>query len=322
MRIRKIFLISLIILSISGLCFGQKVVEDENWLREIAGEYCSGYSILTYQYKNFSKQDVANAKEKLKLIKQFVPKNEWEGVYANRSVAVGDEGLVWNSEGGFFSFYCYHDLRSLNYGKVKGSADFVELVSEEPAISNNKKQAAKIENKLIKVKIGERHFLVPENYLNDFTVEAAGLSTKLQNYSFYYWEKVDDIEKKIFGLPILPEKYKNFLRFPIETEITRIGSRKIAKARSFPPSEEIHYPVTLKAGKNDGLKKQMNFFVEDLGEWIQITKVFQTSSNGFIRRDFNENRQEQCFNNEGGSGLIIPCKEIKIGMKARTKGNF
>jgi hypothetical protein len=78
----------------------------------------------------------------------------------------------------------------------------------------------------------------------------------------------------------------------------------------------------LNAGKNKNIKIGMNFFVEDLGEWIQITKVFQKSSIGFIRRDFDENKQEQCRDSERGSGQITPCKEIKIGMKAKTKGSF
>lgn len=66
----------------------------------------------------------------------------------------------------------------------------------------------------------------------------------------------------------------------------------------------------------------MNFFVEDLGEWIEIIKVLQNSSLGFIRRDFNENKQEQCWDSECGSGQLISCKEVKIGMKAKTNGSF
>ncbi len=320
MKIVKTFLI---ILSVSGFCFGQ-VVEDENWIKEIAGEYCSGYRYLTYQYKTFSKENVAKAKEKLKLIKQSVPKNEWEGIYTNRGVAIGDDGLVWNSRGGFLSFYCYHELTSLDYGSIKESPDSVELVSEKSVISTaNKKQIAKTENKLVKVKFGERHFLVPENLLKYFTAKAAGLSTNMdESYSNYYLDKVEDIEKAIFGLPILPAEYKHFLRYPIKAKIISAGSKKIipneqsTKEFNF---DDIHYPVTLNAGKNKNIKIKMNFFVEDLGEWIEITKVFQTKSIGFIRRDFDENGWEQCRDSEGGSGQLIPCKEIKVGMMSKTK---
>ena len=63
----------------------------------------------------------------------------------------------------------------------------------------------------------------------------------------------------------------------------------------------------------------MNFFVEELGEWIEITKILQTKSIGIIRRDFDENKKEQCFDSESGSGNIVPCKEIRVGMKSKTK---
>ena len=63
----------------------------------------------------------------------------------------------------------------------------------------------------------------------------------------------------------------------------------------------------------------MNFYVADLGEWIEITEVSANKSIGKFRRSLDEDNQEQCFDLEGGQGQIIPCQEIKIGMKAKTK---
>jgi hypothetical protein len=114
------------------------------------------------------------------------------------------------------------------------------------------------------------------------------------------------------------------LRYPLQAKIISAGSKKIipneqsTKEFNF---DDIHYPVTLNAGKNKNIKIKMNFFVEDLGEWIEITKVSQTKSIGFIRRDFDENGQEQCRDSEGGSGQLIPCKEIKVGMISKTKAS-
>lgn len=65
----------------------------------------------------------------------------------------------------------------------------------------------------------------------------------------------------------------------------------------------------------------MNFFVEDLGEWIQIEKVLPNHSNGFIKRRFDDNKNEECFDSEGGSGSTIPCKKISVGLKVRTKAS-
>jgi hypothetical protein len=63
----------------------------------------------------------------------------------------------------------------------------------------------------------------------------------------------------------------------------------------------------------------MNFFVEDLNEWIEITEVLPNSSIGKIIRGFDENGKENCRELEQGQGIGTPCKEIKIGMKVRTK---
>lgn len=320
MNLLKTFLI---FLSFSGFCIGQEYTEDENWIREIGGAY-SSERFISYRYNNFTEEDVPKAKQKLKSIKQFAPKNEWEGVYS-RGIEVGDVRLIWNLEGGFFDYYYYHELRSLNYGKIKESPSLIELVSEKPLISTPaKKQSVTSVNKLVKVKVGERHFLVYENRVQDFAERAVGLSIDLQDY-FYYWSKVEDYEKNVFGLPILPSEYKHLLRYPIEAKILSVGRKKIipneqsTKEFNF---DDIHYPITLNAGKNKSIKIGMNFFVEELGEWIEITKVAQTKSIGFIKRNFDEDGRERCWDSEGGSGQLISCKEIKVGMMSKTKGNL
>ncbi|HEY0049206.1 MAG TPA: hypothetical protein VGB68_07975 [Pyrinomonadaceae bacterium] len=324
MNLTKTLRLLLVFLSISGICSAQEFTEEENWIREIAGEYCRGYRFLAYRFETFTKQDVIKAKEKLKSIKQFAPESEWEGVYFG-NVALGDNGLLWSAEGGFLKFYCYHELGRLDYGKVSESPGFVEIISEKPAASTpDQKPNGKTENKLIKVKFGESHYLVPENSLQHFTTRAAGLGTSSDNYADFYWLKREDFEKKVFGLPVLPKEYKHLLRFPVETRIISVGKRQIIRNKQSTEEynfDDIHYPVTLDAGKNRNIKPGMNFYVDDLGEWVEITGVFQKSSIGRIRRDFDENKNEQCRNGELGGGDIISCKKIKFGMKAKTKFN-
>lgn len=322
MRSNKIFKTFLFFLLIAGFCFGQESVADENWIGEIGGFYCCS-PFITYRYDDFTIEDVERAKQKLKSIKKFTSGSEWEGIYY-RSVSVGDDRMVWDSEGGFFAFYYYHELRSLNYGQIKELPGLIELVSEKPLTASfAKRTSAKTDDRLVKVKVGERHFLVEENRVRDFAERAVGLSTELEDYS-YYWSKAEDDEKKVFGLPVLPAGYKRFSRNPLEARIISVGRKKIipneqsAKEFNF---GEIHYPVTLNAGKNKNVKSGMNFFVEDLGEWIEITKVFQKHSTGKISRIFGEGNKEQCLDSERGQGLIIACKEIKVGTRAKTKAS-
>jgi hypothetical protein len=317
MRRTNIFTVVLSILLISAVCFGQDDGSDENWLLEFRGEY-TNYERIFYQFTTFTKEDVANAKQKLKSIKTFAPKDEWEGIYYDNT-PVGDSRLIWNAEGGFLDFYFYHQLKSLDFGKVAVLADMIELVSEKSLNSNPGK--TKADSKFVKVKVGEVHYLIPENRLKDFCESAVGLNTDLGFINNYYWAKEEDLNKKVFGLPVLPKKYAYLIRYPIEAKIIRVGKRKIVKSESDSLFSEIHYDVIISAGKNKRIESGMNFFVEALGEWVQIEKVFTNSSVGFIRREFDEDKKEECLDSEGGSGNFIPCKKIAVGMKAKTKAS-
>ncbi len=314
MQRRELVTTLIIFLSLAGYCFGQEIVEDENWLTGLGTEADSLPSLVYLSY--FSKEELTKSKHRLKIVRQFSPKGEWEGIYYSNT-EIGDSKLIWNAEGGFFNLYFYHYLKRFDYGMVNASHSFVELISEKIP-NSGKKQSAE---KLIKVKVGEKHFLVPENRLQDFCEEIAGLSTGFGDF-YYHWTKEDDMRKKLSGLPILPSEYRHLLRYPIEAQITNVGRRMVipneqsTKEFNF---DDIHYPLTLNVGKNKNVKAKMNFFVEDLGEWIEITKVLHAKSIGFIRRTFDRKSNELCRDGEGGSRQIIPCKAIKVGMKSNTR---
>jgi len=319
MQPTKILIAFFIILSVSAVVLGQGDGTDENWLSGLGGIYVN-YDRITYAYNDFTIADVTAAKQILKSFRQNPAKDEWEGAYFGNT-GIGDSGLVWSANDGFLSFYFYHELKSLNYGRVKTSSSFMQMISEKISNVNTKRKNTLHGNKLIKIRIGERHYLVPEIHLREFCRLAAGLNTEPEDFN-YYWLKAEDYKKKGSGLPVLPSEYRQLLQFPIDVEIMRLGQRKILRSSQMSDSEEIQYPVTINVGANKRLKRGMNFFVEDLGEWIQITKVFQRNAVGVIKRDFNDKRQEQCRDGEGGTGEIIICKEIKLGMKAETKGDF
>lgn len=322
MKLISFFTAFLFLLSISTISFGQETGEDENWLKGFNTEADYMPTLVYWSFERFSLKDIPQAKKKLSIVRQHTPKTEWEGLYYSNA-EIGDNKFIWNAAGGFFDFYFYHTLKSFNFGTARDFSGFIELNYEKQTFSQtNKRFASKI--KLIKVKVGEKHFLVPENRLQDFCERAAGLSTDSWDFN-YYWMKEEDKEKSVFGLPILPAEYRKYLRYPAETKITRIGNRKIIPNEQSTKEynyDDIHYPVTVNAGKNKNLKTRMNFFVEDLGEWIEITKVSQNKADGFVRRDFDETNKEQCWDSEGGSGQPIPCKQIKVGMKAVTKGSL
>lgn len=298
------------------ICFGQEFDSERNWYRDIKG-YDDGNT--SYDFRFYTEEDVAKAKSKFNAIKRLLPKDEWEGVYTSNT-ELGTSELHWSANGGFVAYYFYHTLSGLDFGVVLNEADSVKLVSEKSLFYKRK---SKLSNNLIKVKIGEKHFLVPENRLQDFVDKAVGRNTSLSDFG-YYRIKLDDLEEEPRGLPVLPEKYKRYLRQPIETEILEAVSRIIHQDKLDDGTinyEEVHRFVKLKAGRKKGIKTGMNFFVEDLGEWIEITKVSLNSSVGKIRRGLDADKLEQCYNEEGGSGNTIPCKNIRVGMKAKTRSS-
>ncbi|MGD9589163.1 MAG: hypothetical protein AB7Q37_01135 [Pyrinomonadaceae bacterium] len=309
---------------LSQLSLGQDIVEDENWLRGFGTEADYLEPLVYWDIKTFTLEDVARGKVRLKSVRQFEPQDEWEGVYY-ANTGIGDNRFIWNARGGFFSFYFYHTLKSLNFGKATPSSGFVELEYEKLPFSLSQQRPG-YKSRLIKALIGETHFLVSENRLRDFCARAAGLNTEIDDV-YYYWIKYEEGVKRerLEGLPILPIEYRKYLRYPVEAKVISVGEKKVipneqsTKEYNF---DDLHYPVTIDAGRDKQLKKGMNLFVEDLGEWIQLTNVFQRKSLGFIRRDFDEKGNEECWDSEGGSGQSITCKTIRIGATAKTRGNL
>ncbi len=327
MKLPKITFALTILLILYQTGFGQEFKEDEDWI--------NGYQpFLSHQLKNYTKDDVIKAKEKLNLIKQSKIATEWEGSYT-LPADLSDTKLFWNSATGFVNYYIYTcaiELRALNYGKVINNTDSVILITEKPQppffLTGKTGQI-----KLIKVKWGDLHFLVEEDELEVFCELAAGFygSAKMEtietNGESYvtqtsiwdsFWIKSDEIsKKKAFSLPVLPKAYEKFIKQPIETKIDSID--KYEKDEPDEESAMARYSrryVNIGAGKNLGIKTGMQFYVPDLGERIRIVEVKDKSAVGVLERMIDsETSEEGCVN---FSSVDIPCKLPKAGMKIKT----
>ena len=175
---------------------------------------------------------------------------------------------------------------------------------------------------LVKVKWGESHFLVPESYLDEFCESAAGLDIKTLEGSIVFpnfYTKVEDSEKEVSGLPVLPESYKNFLRYPIETKIISLDKRFITSEKNQWNGEterKANYDFTITVGKNQGVKTGMSFYIPAIDEWFQITKVNAKTSVGSFVREADENEQDICYDKEDEK---TACLEVSVGLEAKTK---
>ncbi|CAN5808950.1 hypothetical protein BH20ACI4_BH20ACI4_31920 [soil metagenome] len=327
MKISKtIFLLVSLLFSISVL-FAQDSVDNENWIGKI--EYGQA-PYLIHSYRNYTQADVVAAKQKFILLKQISPMNEWEGMYDN-SGHTSDTKLIWNSQVGFIGYYvntCSLELSSLDFGYIKINADQIELFSEKTPNPESKNKISP--EKFVKVKWGDVHYLVEEDELETFCELAAGyygsgkpVETEIDGEKFthlksiweYYWQKVEEPDKKVFGLPILPNKYKHLVKIPIESEILAINEHKLDLAEEDFMSSTSYRYVTISVGKNKNIKPDMEFYIPDLQERIKIIEVGEKTSKGVIERWFEkEENREDCRKD----GQEIPCQNPKVRMKVKT----
>lgn len=316
MKPPKTFLALLILFAFVHICFGQNSEETqptENWLWT---EYkIFPDSRLYHLYERYSKEDIVKFREKLDLLKNGEFQDEWEGIY---SVAyeetVGFSQFRWRRDVGFVSFgiyTCLPELRSVNYGKVVDTPDFIQILPEY-AENSPRRQT---ETKYVKVKWGEHRFLVEESSLSAFAEKAVGIFVNPENpddENYHKWVNhwfKGDYEKPYVGLPEFPDKYKKFQRSPIETKIITVGKR-------FVEENSASYNVTIGAGKNKGIGKGMIFDVPEIENSIEITRVGDKTAVGIIVRSVDENNHDECFGDDFNK---VVCAKIKSGLKVKTQ---
>ncbi len=317
---------------ISVLCqlgFGQEYRESENFIGVIEG---GTPPFIMLRYDNYSEADISKAKQKLIDLRSAADIDPWEGRYSSFG-ELSDTKLTWNSSIGFLSYYIYTcaiELRSLNYGKVTNKPGTLTLhssLSKPPRLAT--RGAATVE--LIKVKWGNRHYLVEADQIEMFAELAAGYygsSMKKEeivngipyavHYSLWnsFWVKDQDYrEQKVFGLPVFPNPFEKLVRKPIEGKIAAIGKYEKDKPTDEPIMRYSRQFVTLHIGSTVKLKPGMEFFVKELGERVKIVTVKNSTSIAILERWLDsETRKEICLKN----GEEFPCRRPEIGMGAKT----
>jgi hypothetical protein len=321
----KILFASLLLILAFQISFGQDYqIDEDNWLGEMG--YYQEFLRHIYPNKFYTKEDVVKAKEKFSLIKSSNSDDEWEGYY-QRHGELNQYGLIWNSASGFIRYNIYTcaiELRGIWFGNIVNTSDAVTLNYEKPIHYFYPKKKVFNQENLIKVKIGEKHFLVPKSDLKDFFEYAAGRTSGQNSYeiSSSYWWKFSDREKESSGLPILSEKYRNLVVLPVDAKITKIGKPTIYRTKNYEgKTEEVGFDhfITIDAGRSQNVKKGMELYIPELDETATVEKVFSTSSVASVFREFDDNKKEVC---KGANFQEHPCSQISIGMSAKSISPF
>jgi len=289
--------------------------EDGRWKSD------SYYVPVELNYNSYSKSDFANALTKLENLKSEDSSlvDEWAGSYSPvYSGEVNVEDLKWSPKVGFvyLNFYtCLPELRGLDYGSVSATPDYILLTSQSSKLNGQVK-------KYLRVKWGERHYLVPESEVAKFYRFVAGYGWKKDEYVvFDFLLKDDDSEKPITGMPVFPRGYERFVKKPIEATITQVVRREIKTEQSYDgsPSYESHTFVRLNAGTADGVRRGMAFHVvesEDF-EKVEVVQVGRNFSIGVLVRSLDENKHETFKNWQTDEIKAYP--SVTVGWKVSTR---
>lgn len=297
-------------------------VENGNWIYH---DYA-----LCYEYKNYSKEDVAGAQLKFGKIKADIEakSDEWTGKYiAMFGGEVNRVGLIYSPQNGYvrYNVYtCRPTLRSVSYGDV---SDEPTVLWTKPVYSLNTRRKTADPTKYIKVKWGEKHLLVEESDLKGFLNKIVGLNlptvdedgTTIMDW-YDVWEKEEDNEKTVTGLPVLPPEYVKLLPRPIEAKIIAVSKRivkKIEDEYNDEPRYESHVPVTINVGAEQGVKVGMTFRIISQDEQFEITRVERKKAFGVIKRDLDENGRETFYDSE--SETYKPYPKVTSGWRLTTK---
>lgn len=247
-------------------------------------------------YQRYSKEDVKAAQARWKSIESEnngTREDEWAGNYSmHPGFDLSLENLRWSSQAGFVNIYvytCQPELRYLNFGSVTVSPTTVQMLPEYPPKSGRATTQVKM---YVKVKWGERHYLIEENRIAELcdTISGTGVYNEGE-LERGFWLKSGDSEKPADGLPLLPPEYKHLFKKPVDAKVIAVGESYVERDDEVDCMTRTVTPVTLNVGSKRGVKAGIVFKVltpkdVDYG-YIKVVKVsLNTSSALFIPHGF------------------------------------
>ncbi len=328
MKLHRLFPIA-ILTSLFSIPFADQTIDEEsNWYKEI-GKGEDYYS--RFDFSRYTKSDVVRAKTKYLRITSITgdetADDEWIGTY-RRETMLGGAEITWDRRNGFVYTYVYHTLANIDYGRLLSTNDSITFISEKPTVRKRKRF---LEEEHIAVKFGERHLLVPRGRLSEFAIWAVGREVpmgqrkeEIYTEEGFFWEKIEDKDKKIADIPTLPDRYADVVRKPILSRVSSVGKLRIKKEKSTDwgtTSEDHLITLRLSSGLKRGVRVGMRFWIDDLEEWVEIKSVSANHSLAELSRPFIDGR-EYCDRIANFNQIEFPCRNPKVGMSARTRVEY
>lgn len=202
--------------------------------------------------------------------------HEWAGeYYAGDGLGMNTSLAIAPHSGYVFEWHGCVGLYDRNYGAVAWTNGRICLSF---TFENQRKGCQGIAPELIPVSWGGRHYLIPADDLVGFcNCVNEGLEPRNDSHGLYLLRREDE-KKPVTGLPIVPAEFEPcLLAKPIEATIIAVGRHMTRPSLGDWKFKDT--PVTIDAGKQQGLRLGMELFVTNPSntvESVKITKVDET----------------------------------------------
>lgn len=236
--------------------------------------------------KKFSQSAQAAADARTSLIRhelRTLKNHEWAGEYFYGDGLGVNVFLTLAPEHGFvFTWHGCLGLYDLNYGQVIYENDAINLDFTYP---NNREGFEGIAPKLLPVRWGKRHYLIPVDRILDFTnaINAGAEPNSLfGGLSYSFLLKKGDEKKRVEGQPTLPSEFLSYiLPAPITASLSSVEHIEVRGS---------HRASTIKVdvGTGTGLKKGMKLFLQNQSHiYVSavVTDVTEKSALAVIEQD-------------------------------------
>jgi hypothetical protein len=295
---------------------------NEKWEHDLGEPWYLNYEHYTREYVKAAQvkwRDIATENKGSQA-------DEWAGSYSlDSGFDVSLYHLRWSPQAGFVDVYvytCLPELRYLNYGSVTVSPTTVRMLQEYPATPNKAIEQAKM---YLKVKWGDRHYLIEENRIAEFCDTIAGVGIYKEGViDTGFWVKIDDEEKSPEGMPILPPEYKHLLKKPIDAKVIAVGKSYVERDDEVDCMTRTVTPVTLNVGSKDGVKAGIAFKVlspkdVDHGYIKVVTVSLNSSSALFIPHGFEMCDESEAPPDEEQAKAEVKEPAVAVGWKLTTR---
>jgi hypothetical protein len=252
--------------------------------------------------------------------------NDLAGTYFKGGYSSG-YFLRWSPNKGFIliPYFDQNLISQFSYGKVNFVDNSeINFIPEKDlnggrGIAKTPLKWTAFENRFIPVEmLGEYgEFLAGLKQYNEFNGNCCEFAP------IFLAGRIDRKDKQL-SYPI-PSKYKQFIKKPIVSKISFVGIKKIVKNWNF--QGELYgewmekaalIPVKISVGQKHGVQPNMLFRLigEPRGQYLQIIKVNQLSSEGYVVRDLSFGNKETYSDFETDQEKPYPA--IRVGIKVTT----